>query len=111
IGKRLLEPVMDSFTSWGVTHAGLFTFPHSQKHVGLYQRFGFWPRFLTPVMSKLIAATPSSVEWKKLSDVPASDRERVAAECAALTDAIYAGLDVSSDIRSVAAQRLGDTVL
>jgi GNAT superfamily N-acetyltransferase len=112
VGKRLMEPIMACLERWAVTHAGLFTFPHSQKHVGLYQRFGFWPRFLTPVMSKLIAAaTPSSTEWKKLSDVPPSDRERVSAECAALTDAIYAGLDVSSDIRSVAAQRLGDTVL
>jgi hypothetical protein len=63
-------------------------------------------------MSKRItAAKPSSVEWKKLSDVPSADRERVVVECAALTDAIYAGLDVSSDIRSIAAQRLGDTVL
>ncbi len=36
----------------GTQHAGLFTFAHSQKHVGLYQRFGFWPRFLTALMSK-----------------------------------------------------------
>jgi GNAT superfamily N-acetyltransferase len=112
VGKRLMEPTIACLDEWAVTHAGLFTFPHSQKHVGLYQRFGFWPRFLTPVMSKRIsAATPSAVEWKKLSDVPSADRGRVRAECATLTDAIHAGLDVSSDIRSVAAQRLGDTVL
>jgi hypothetical protein len=24
----------------------------SPKHLGLYQRFGFWPRFLTAIMAK-----------------------------------------------------------
>src|SRR6516162_3550866 len=42
IGKRLMEPIMACFERWGTRQAGLFTFPHSQKHVGLYQRFGFW---------------------------------------------------------------------
>ena len=112
VGKRLMEPIMACLAQWAVTHAGLFTFPHSQKHVGLYQRFGFWPRFLTAVMSKPITAAKSPwTEWKKLSDVPSSDIEPVLAECSALTDAIYMGLDVSSDIRFVAGERLGDTVL
>jgi GNAT superfamily N-acetyltransferase len=37
IGQRLMEPVMACFRTWGVQHAGLFTFAHSPKHVGLYQ--------------------------------------------------------------------------
>src|SRR5688572_3110270 len=45
IGKLLMEPIMALFSQWRTTHAGLFTFAQSQKHVGLYQRFGFWPRF------------------------------------------------------------------
>ena len=57
IGKRLMEPVMQLFDKWGTKHAGLFTFPHSQKHVGLYQRFGFWPRFLTAMMAKPVERT------------------------------------------------------
>jgi len=28
---------------------GLFTFAHSAKRTGLYQKFGFWPRFLTAI--------------------------------------------------------------
>ena len=40
---------------WHTKHAGLFTFAQSAKHVGLYQKFGFWPRFLTMVMSKPIS--------------------------------------------------------
>src|SRR5205814_6764288 len=38
IGKRLMEPVIERFDKWGIRHAGLFTFPHSQKHIGLYRR-------------------------------------------------------------------------
>ena len=55
IAKRLLVPVMDTFSRWGTKHAGLFTFAQSSKHVGLYQKFGFWPRFLTAIMSKPVA--------------------------------------------------------
>src|SRR5690242_5469630 len=55
VGKRLMEPIMELFDKWETRHAGLFTFPHSQKHIALYQRFGFWPRFLTAIMSKPVA--------------------------------------------------------
>jgi GNAT superfamily N-acetyltransferase len=114
IGKRLMQPIMSCFEKWGARHTGLFTFPHSQKHIGLYQRFGFWPRFLTPVMSKPVAPTKSDRSpWTKtkLSNAPDQDRKRALAVCREITNAIYDGLDVSSEIRSVAEQRLGDTVL
>ena len=111
IAKQLMEPVLGCFERWRTSHAGLFTFPNSQKHVGLYQRFGFWPRFLTALMSKPLADSPATVRWIKLSDAPDAQREQQIGNCRELTDAVYAGLDVSSDIRSVARQRLGDTVL
>src|SRR5438128_6211594 len=63
VGKRLMEPVMQLFDKWGTKHAGLFTFPHSQKHVGLYQRFGFWPRFLTAMMAKPVERTTRTTRW------------------------------------------------
>jgi GNAT superfamily N-acetyltransferase len=111
VGKRLMEPVMALFDKWETRHAGLFTFPHSQKHVGLYQRFGFWPRFLTALMSKPIEHTNNTARWTKFSEVPASERAAVLNACRTLTDAIYEGLDVEHEILSVAAQGLGDTIL
>jgi hypothetical protein len=36
IVKQLMVPVMECFDRWKVTHAGLFTFAHSPKHIGLY---------------------------------------------------------------------------
>jgi GNAT superfamily N-acetyltransferase len=111
VAKRLMEPIVDLFEKWGTTHAGLFTFPHSVKHVGLYQRFGFWPRFLTPVMSKPVEQVKTASHWTRFSEVPATERESVLHACREVTDAIYAGLDVADEIRAVAAQKLGDTIL
>ena len=59
IAQRLLAPTMEQFDAWGTTHEGLFTFPQSAKHVNLYQKFDFWPRFLTAVAAKPVAAVPS----------------------------------------------------
>jgi hypothetical protein len=42
---------MDYFEKLGTKHIGLFTWAQSPKHLGLYQRFGFWPRFLTAIMA------------------------------------------------------------
>src|ERR1051325_3048552 len=111
VGKRLMEPVMELFDRWGTRHAGLFTFPHSQKHVGLYQRFGFWPRFLTAIMAKPIEHTNNQPRSTKFSDVPSSERDAVLNACREVADAIYEGLDVEHEIRSLAPQDLGDTIL
>ena len=62
-------PTMDLFEKWGVREAGLFTFAHSPKHIGLYQTFGFWPRFLTAVMSKGVTGRPaSSIKYSALNE-------------------------------------------
>ncbi|HJP90994.1 MAG TPA: GNAT family N-acetyltransferase [Pyrinomonadaceae bacterium] len=111
VGKRLMEPVMQLFDKWGTKHAGLFTFPHSQKHVGLYQRFGFWPRFLTAMMAKPVEGTTRGTNWTRFSEVPANEHEAILGACREVTDATYEGLDVQHEIRAVAAQDLGDTVL
>jgi GNAT superfamily N-acetyltransferase len=111
VGKRLMEPIMELFNKWGTRHAGLFTFAHSQKHVGLYQKFGFWPRFLTAIMSKPIEYTESAHPWTRFSEVPASERDGVLSACREMTNAIYEGLDVEREIRAVATQELGETIL
>lgn len=111
VGKRLMEPVVKLFNKWGTKHAGLFTFAHSQKHVGLYQKFGFWPRFLTAIMSKPVEQTKVTSAWTKFSEVPGDDWENVLGACRELTNTIYEGLDVEREIRAVANQELGETIL
>ena len=111
IASRLMEPILECFTRWGATYTGLFTFPQSPKHIHLYQKFDFWPRFLTPIMTKPVAQPGSDRPWTLYSEVPADDQPACLRACRALTDAIYAGLDLQGEIRAVAAQGLGDTVL
>ena len=52
IAHRLMAPVIELFDGWQLRQAALFTFAESPKHVGLYQRFGFWPQQLTAVMAR-----------------------------------------------------------
>lgn len=111
IAKLLLEPTMELFKKWGVSHAGLFTFAHSPKHLGLYQKFGFWSRFLTPIMSKPVKLNNDSSEWSKFSDVPDVEKQRYLMERRSLTGSIYEGLDLEREITAARDQRLGDTVL
>jgi hypothetical protein len=103
---------MPFFDRWAVTHAGLFTFPQSPKHLSLYQSYGFMPRFLTPVLAKPLAASTTADDagrWGTAGD--AADPGTVVAGCARVTDATYPGLDVTREIQAVAAQKLGDTVV
>ena len=111
VGRLLMEPVMGCFERWKTVHAGLFTFASSPKHVGLYQKFGFWPRFLTAILSKPVGSPSSTPGWTQLSSAPAGEHDAILRECRALTDGIFPGLDVSREIRAVEARTLGDTVL
>lgn len=110
VAQSLLEPMMERFASWNVRHAGLYTFSNSPKHVSLYQRFGFHPRFLTALMARPV--DPQSSEPPLLvSSLSSTAREIALAECRAVTDALYDGLDLAAEIESVRNQGLGDTVL
>ena len=111
VGRALLDPTMALFERWGTRLAGLFTFAQSAKHVSLYQRFGFWPQYLTAVMTKPVAAAESAPGATRYSDLAPRDRATCLDECRALTDSVYAGLDVRIEIEAAARQSLGDTVL
>lgn len=111
LAKRLMEPVMHCFDKWQTKHVGLFTFAHSPKHIGLYQKFGFSPRFLTALMSKSVEAAGRDSSSTLLSDAPPGERDALLRSCREVTDAIYDGLDLEWEVRSVAGQALGDTVL
>jgi predicted N-acetyltransferase YhbS len=109
VAQRLLEPTTEMFKKWGCRHTGLFTFGHSPKHVALYQKFGYWARFLTPVMSKQPVWDRGS--YTHFSKIPADEKQAVLSACREATGKIYDGLDVSREIRAVDTQRLGDTIL
>jgi len=109
-GQMLLAATMKIFDRWGVRHSGLYTFPHSAKHVGLYQRFGYWPRYLTAIMTRTPDAGRTNT-FVVLSALAKRLREQAIESCGKLTDKIDKGLDLTGEIRSVLAQRTGDVVL
>ncbi len=111
VAQRLLEPVMAGFDAAGVTHAGLFTFAQSAKHVGLYGKYGFHPRFLTIVAAK--APVPPAVppSWIRATALPVAERATVWRDCRALTETLHAGLDLAIELRAAVDERLGDVVL
>jgi predicted N-acetyltransferase YhbS len=117
IGARLVEPLIERFAEWEIEHAGLFTWSHSPKHAYLYQKFDFWARFLTAIMSKsvverlMVGEDEPESQWSRFSALSEEDREETLKACGEVTGAVYDGLDVSSEIRAVASQDLGDTVL
>jgi len=110
VGSLLVTPALECFQRWGTTQAGLFTFADSQKHIGLYQKFGFWPRFLTTLMSKPVEQRECLLPTTEFSTVPEGQRQDIIEACKRLTDSVYEGIDVSAEIAAVRAQRLGDTI-
>ena len=113
VAQLLLGPTMEIFRRWGTRQMGLYTFAQSPKHVVLYQKFGFWPRDLVAVMAKQIGEKPAAVlpEGAQFSGVGPDQRARVLAACLEVTDANFEGLDVGIEIRCIAEQNLGDTIL
>jgi predicted N-acetyltransferase YhbS len=111
IGRRLTEALVSLLSQWEVRLAGLFTGPQSPKHLGLYQKFGFRPRYLTAVMSKPVQSARPALPWELYSQLSESERRACLRDCRRITDSLFDGLDLTSEIRAIAAQDLGDTVL
>ena len=111
VGQRLLPPALALFEARNCRHTGLYTYSCSPKHLALYQKFGFWPRWLTAIMSKEVLPVAPAGEVSFYSQTPASQRPALLTAAAGLTDAIYAGLDVRREIEALQIQGLGDTVL
>jgi GNAT superfamily N-acetyltransferase len=111
VAQRLLEGTMKIFDTWDLKQTGLFTFAHSPKHVGLYQKFGYWPCYLTALMTRTPEPPAGSIDFTLLSALPRAERESAINASSELTHRIDEGLDLAGEIRSVLAQRAGDVVL
>jgi GNAT superfamily N-acetyltransferase len=110
IGSLLLSPVLEAFERWDVRQAGLFTFADSAKHLGLYQKHGFWPGSLTVVAAKETSALAAS-SHALVSNELEQGNGALLDELHALTDEVFGGLDLGREIAAVNEYGLGDTVL
>lgn len=110
IARLLLDATMPVFQRWDCRLVGLFTFPESVSHVRLYQSAGFWPRHLTAIMARAVTEGAPVPDALALSE-NASDRGDLIGQCAALTDSIFAGLDLTREIDTLLTHRLGEVIL
>ncbi|MBW4556391.1 MAG: GNAT family N-acetyltransferase [Trichormus sp. ATA11-4-KO1] len=110
IAQRLIEPAMECFQRWDIKQAGFFTRSDSPLHLNLYQKFGFYPQFLTAIMSKTVRPAQQLLQGIRYSELP-EDKQRECLKCSReLTDTLYDGLDLEREIRTVEKQGLGDTI-
>jgi ribosomal protein S18 acetylase RimI-like enzyme len=111
IAQRLLSPTMELFSHRNVSHAGFFTNPDSPKHISLYQKFGFRPRFLTAIMSAPVKPKGFSSYTTRYSDAKGSERTEILNACRELGNSIFEGLDLEIEIVASTVHGFGDTVL
>lgn len=110
IAQKLMRPTMETFEEWKTDHVGLFTFANSPKHLELYRKFGFWPRFLTAYMSKLVTQDNGDDMSLSYSGLSESEKEECLVACRELTNYVYSGLDLTAEIKAIHNHGLGDTV-
>jgi len=110
IARAFLDVTMAHFAARGTTTEALYTIASSPKHVGLYQRYGFWPRRLTALFARAPDARATAT-FRRFSTLDPAARTATLRDIAAITGAIWEGLDVSAEVRMVAEQHTGDVLI
>ena len=108
VGKRIVRAGIEWLRDAGATVIGLETMPRTVDNIGFYSSLGFVAGPLT-VTFTLDSREGEATE--RIGGHPESARERLAAECAALTHRIAPALDFSREIQLTQSLGLGDTLL
>lgn len=115
-GRGIARAMMDAMTGYmddrGFALQGLFTHPQSAKHIRLYEAYGFRMQRITAVMAKEIEPDrPDSGPIALFSALADREKNAALAACVGITDSVYPGLDLTTEILSIDAHGFGDTVL
>lgn len=116
IAQKLLLATVALFDKEKLRRTALFTFPHSTKHVCLYNKFGYWPQHLTALMKHTpepatTASSGASGSSVHLSTLSRAVREEAISACRKLAGRIDKGLDLTEEIRALLKQRIGEVIL
>jgi GNAT superfamily N-acetyltransferase len=111
IASQLMQGLMRRLDEAQTSHTCLVTFTGSDRHLSLYQKSGFWPRFLTGIVSRRIVEPPEESDWSRFSALAPSERTDALQACRDITDGIYPGLDLTDEIHAVQRLGFGDVVL
>ncbi|MGK7922365.1 MAG: GNAT family N-acetyltransferase [Trichodesmium sp.] len=110
VGQKLMEVTMECFENWQTQQISLFTFSRSPKQLHFYQKFGFLPHFLTAICAKSVNQKEDKLQSIRYSQISPEQQKEYLEASQKLTNNIYPGLDLQSEILAVENQRLGDTL-
>lgn len=110
IAQQLIEAAMECFQQWQIRQAGFFTLSESTLHLNLYQKFGFYPRFLTAIMSKNANSNQQFFQGLRYSELSEHKQQECLNHSYDLTNTIYEGLNLEGEIRVIQEQNLGETI-
>ena len=110
VGKKLMSATMECFKNWQTKQICFFTFSRSPKHLYFYQKFGFMPHFLTAICAKSVSQKQQQLQSIRYSQISPEKQKKYLQASQELTNNIYPGLDLQSEILAVENQRLGDTL-
>ena len=110
VGKKLMSATMECLRNWQTQHICFFTFSQSPKHLHFYQKFGFMPHFLTSICTKSVSQKQQQLKSIRYSQISPEQQKNYLQASQELTNNIYSGLDLQSEILAVENKRLGDTL-
>ncbi len=102
--RPLMEPVIALLDSWELAGSGLFTFPHSVKHISFYQSFDFRPGMLNVIFQK-------PLDPRGTIDGNRGPIDCDTACCRSIAEEVSPGLDLSHELDAAARLELGYGVL
>jgi len=122
IGQQLIRAVQEFFEENKATVHGVMTYPSSPKHLLLFHKFGYRPKGISAIMSRVLdraevdplgpgRAARSGLVVRRYSTLEETKKKAALARFHKVTNAICRGLDVSKEVEIVDGLALGDTVL
>ena len=120
IGQQLIRATQEFFDENKTTLQGVITYPTSSKHLALYHKFGYHPKALTALMSRVLDRSAPRPATKlargpltvlRFSRLEETRKKAALGRMHRITNAVYRGLDVSKEVEIVDGLALGDTLL
>jgi ribosomal protein S18 acetylase RimI-like enzyme len=120
IGQQLIAAVQEFFEENKTALNGVVTYPTSAKHLFLYHKFGYKPKGLTAVMSRVLerrdgkgprAGVKTGLAVRRFSTLEEAKKKAALLRIHRVTNGVCRGLDLSKEVEIVDGLALGDTLL
>ena len=121
IGQQLIGAAQEFFDENKVTLQGAVTYPTSPKHLFLYHKFGYKPKSLTAIMSRVLdrgagraafsKPPKAALTLRRFSTLEEAKKKTTLPKLHRITNAICRGMDLAKEVEIVDGLALGDTML